>query len=129
MTERAYGIDHVQFSMPRGGEPKAREFYGELLGLAEIPAPPNVAARGAVWFLCGSMQIHLGIEDDFRPARKAHPAFLIRDLKKALEALANAGYEIKPDSEPNPSYARAFTSDPFGNRVELMQPREKSAQP
>ena len=129
MTERAYGIDHVQFSIPRGGEPKAREFYGELLGLAEIPAPSNVAARGAVWFQCGSMQIHLGVEDDFRPARKAHPAFLIRDLAQVREALANAGYEIKLDPEPNPSYERAFTSDPFGNRVELMHPRERSAQP
>lgn len=129
MTERAYGVDHVQFSMPRGGESKARAFYGELLGLAEIPVPPNVAARGAVWFQCGSMQIHLGVEDDFRPARKAHPAFLVRDLGRVLEALANAGYETKPDSEPNPSYERAFTSDPFGNRVELMQTRQRLAQP
>jgi catechol 2,3-dioxygenase-like lactoylglutathione lyase family enzyme len=115
--------------MPRGGEPKARAFYGDLLGLAEVPKPPNLAARGGVWFRCGSIQVHLGTEEDFRPARKAHPAFLVRDLEQVLEELVNAGHEVKRDPEPNPGYERAFTSDPFGNRVELMQPHEGSAQP
>ena len=116
-----YGIDHVQLAMPAGGESRARHFYGDLLGLVEIPKPPNLAARGGAWFECGSLQLHLGVEPDFRPARKAHPALLVRGLPELLEMLAKEGCEVKCDSEPVQGFDRAFTSDPFGNRIELVE--------
>ena len=117
-----YGIDHVQLSMPAGGEQLARRFYGELLGLTELPKPPNLAARGGAWFQCGPLQLHLGVESDFRPARRAHPALLVRSLAEILETLSAAGFEIKHDSETIQGFDRAFTSDPFGNRIELVEP-------
>jgi catechol 2,3-dioxygenase-like lactoylglutathione lyase family enzyme len=122
-----YGIDHVQVSIPAGGEPQARRFYGEILGLDEIPKPPNLAARGGAWFQCGALQLHLGVESEFRPARRAHPALLVSNLAGTIEALTAAGYEVKYDSEPIEGVARAFTADPFGNRIELVQPHAKSA--
>jgi len=121
-----YGIDHVQLAMPSGGEPSVRRFYGELLGLTEISKPPNLAARGGAWFQCGPLQLHLGVESDFRPARKAHPALLVRDLPALLKTLAAAGCEVKYDSEPVAGFDRAFTSDPFGNRIELVEAHAKS---
>lgn len=125
MNERVYGLDHVQVAMPINGESQARQFYGGLLRLTEVPKPSNLAARGGVWFQCGSLQIHLGVEAEFRPARKAHPAFLVRDLAHILYELTKAGYEIRYDPEPNPGFDRAFTSDPFGNRIELLQPHAR----
>lgn len=120
-----YGIDHVQLAIPAGGEALARRFYGGLLGLTEIAKPPNLAARGGAWFQCGSLQLHLGVEPDFRPARKAHPALLVRDLASLIKVLAAAGCEIKYDSERVEGFDRAFTSDPFGNRIELVEPNGK----
>ena len=116
-----YGIDHVQLSMPAGSEELVRRFYGELLGLAELPKPPNLAARGGAWFRCGSLQLHLGVEADFRPAKRAHPGLLVTDLAETIKALAAAGFEVKYDSEPIQGFERAFTADPFGNRIELLQ--------
>jgi catechol 2,3-dioxygenase-like lactoylglutathione lyase family enzyme len=121
-----YGIDHVQLAMPAGGEPLARRFYVELLGLTEIPKPANLAARGGAWFTCGPLQLHLGVESDFRPARKAHPALLVSDLAPLLKSLIGAGFEVKYDSERVEGYDRAFTSDPFGNRIELVEPHAAS---
>ena len=118
-----YGIDHVQLAMPAGGELLARKFYGELMGLAEIPKPPNLAARGGNWFQCGPLQLHLGVEADFRPARKAHPALLVTNLEALLAALKAAGFEVKQDPEPVEGFERAFTADPFGNRIELLEAR------
>ena len=117
-----YGIDHVQLAIPGGGEALSRRFYGDLLGLTEIPKPPNLAARGGAWFQCGSLQLHLGVESDFRPAKKAHPALLVRDLATLLKTLTAAGCEVKYDSETVPGFDWAFTSDPFGNRIELVEP-------
>lgn len=117
-----YALDHVQLAMPPSGESQARQFYGSILGLTEIPKPPNLAARGGAWFQCGSIQIHLGVEADFRPAKKAHPAFLVANLGQVTENLRQAGYKIKYDQEPIEDYDRAFTEDPFGNRIELLQP-------
>jgi len=122
-----YGIDHVQLAIPAGGEPSARRFYGELLGLIEIPKPPNLAARGGAWFQCGALQLHLGVEPDFRPARKAHPALLVRDLPGLLGTLTAAGCEIKYDSEAVQGFDRAFIFDPFGNRVELVEAHARTA--
>ena len=103
------------------GEARARRFYGELLGLIEVPKPANLAARGGAWFRCGPLQLHLGVESDFRAAKKAHPALLVSDLAGLLEALTAAGCEVKYDSEPLQGFERAFTSDPFGNRIELVE--------
>jgi catechol 2,3-dioxygenase-like lactoylglutathione lyase family enzyme len=119
------GIDHVQVSMPAGGEHLARRFYGELLGLAEIAKPPNLAARGGAWFRCGPLQLHLGVEADFRPAKRAHPALLVTGLAELIAALSAAGFEIKYDPEPVQGFDRAFTADPFGNRIELLEARAK----
>ena len=125
MSERIYGIDHVQLAMPKDGELLARQFYGDILRLTEIPKPPNLARRGGLWFQCGTLQIHLGVESEFRPAKKAHPAFLVRDLPRLLDLLRSAGYEVKFDPEPTPGCERAFTADPFGNRIELVQPHTR----
>ena len=120
-----YGIDHVQLAMPAGGEQLARRFYGEVLGLTELPKPPNLAARGGAWFQCGPLQLHLGVESEFRPARRAHPALLVRDLADTIRTLTAAGFEVKYDSEPVQGFDRAFTADPFGNRIELLEPQAK----
>jgi catechol 2,3-dioxygenase-like lactoylglutathione lyase family enzyme len=115
------GIDHVQLVMPAGGEALARQFYGGVLGLPEIPKPPNLALRGGVWFQCGPLQLHLGVDQEFQPAKTAHPALLVDDLEHFLQALQRNGSAIKFDQQI-PGYQRAFTSDPFGNRIELLQP-------
>lgn len=114
------GIDHVQLAMPRGGEQLARRFYGGVLGLTEVAKPSNLAARGGCWFQCGPLQLHLGVEADFRPAKKAHPALLVTNLAELLEALSVAGFEVRRESEPARGVDRAFTADPFGNRIELI---------
>jgi catechol 2,3-dioxygenase-like lactoylglutathione lyase family enzyme len=117
---KVIGIDHIQVAAPPDGEQAARRFYGELLGLEEIPKPPVLAVRGGVWFRCGAQQIHIGIEQDFRPARKAHPALLVSDLAALEATLVSAGHEVRP-AEEVPGIRRAFVSDPFGNRVELIE--------
>jgi catechol 2,3-dioxygenase-like lactoylglutathione lyase family enzyme len=120
------GIDHVQVAAPRGAEAEARRFYGELLGLDELPKPADLAARGGCWFRCGAHQIHIGIEDDFRPAAKAHPAIELRSeaaLDALYERLAAAGAQVKRDATEVPGVVRFFVSDPFGNRLELVAKR------
>ncbi len=114
------GIDHIQLAMPAGGEALARRFYCKVLGLGEIPKPENLAKRGGAWFQCGALQLHLGVEADFRPARKAHPALLVENLSHFVSALEREGFVTKSD-EPLAGYNRIFTEDPFGNRVELME--------
>ncbi len=116
-----YGIDHVQLSMPAGGEALARRFYGDILGLSEIAKPPELAARGGAWFQCGTLQLHLGVESGFRPASRAHPALLVSDLAEALAALTSQGFEVKYNCVLIEGFDRAFTADPFGNRIELLQ--------
>ena len=113
-------LDHVQLAMPQGGEHMARHFYGRLLGLDEVPKPANLAARGGVWFERGPVRVHLGVERDFAPARKAHPAFIVDDLKALVEHLASHGVGAATD-EPLDGYSRVYVSDPFGNRIELME--------
>ena len=119
MTVRA--IDHVQLAMPAGGEDLARAFYRDLLGLPEQPKPPHLAVRGGCWFESDTTKIHLGVEQDFRPARKAHPALLVADLRALVEAMSAAGVEII-DDEPLEGYQRVYAYDPFGNRLELLEP-------
>jgi catechol 2,3-dioxygenase-like lactoylglutathione lyase family enzyme len=118
-------IEHVQLAMPAGGEDRARAFYKEMLGIAETPKPPNLAKRGGCWFERDDLKIHLGVESDFRPARKAHVALLVADLPLLREKLKTAGYVLKED-EPLEGYERIYVDDPFGNRIELMEPIESS---
>ena len=114
-------IDHVQLAMPAGEEEKARAFYTDLLGFTEIPKPPDLAKRGGAWFEAGAVQLHLGVEADFHPARKAHPAFLVDELDALIARVQAAGYETDTAQPPLDGYKRAHIFDPFGNRIELME--------
>jgi catechol 2,3-dioxygenase-like lactoylglutathione lyase family enzyme len=114
------GIDHVQVAAPRGCEAEARSFYGGLLGLEEIAKPPLLAARGGVWFRAGTQQLHIGVEPDFAPARKAHPAFAVDDLDALAAHLAASDAPLTWD-DSIPNVRRFFIHDPWGNRVELVQ--------
>ena len=116
-------FDHVQLAMPPGREELARSFYGDLLGLPETPKPANLAPRGGCWFESETVKIHLGVEEDFRPATKAHPALLVNDLRSLVAALSDAGMQIV-DDEPLEGYQRVYTTDPFGNRLELLEPQD-----
>ena len=115
------GIHHVQLAMPAGREEEARRFYSLLLGIPETPKPEPLAKRGGVWFESGQLKIHLGVEEDFRPARKAHPALLVKGLPGMIERLRKAGIAVAED-EPLAGYKRVYVTDPFGNRLELMEP-------
>jgi catechol 2,3-dioxygenase-like lactoylglutathione lyase family enzyme len=115
------GIDHVQLAMPPGREADARAFYAVLLGLPEAPKPAHLAVRGGCWFESGAVRVHLGVEQDFRPAKKAHPALLVADLPELVQRLSEAGVEIV-DDEPLDGYERVYVHDPFGNRLELLEP-------
>jgi catechol 2,3-dioxygenase-like lactoylglutathione lyase family enzyme len=117
---RFVAIDHVQLAMPRDGEARARVFYRDVLGLAELPKPELLAGRGGAWFAGGGVQLHLGVEDDFRPARKAHPAIEVDDLGALARALTAAGCPVRP-GETLDDRERLFTDDPFGNRLEFLQ--------
>ena len=114
-------IDHVQIAMPAGEEDRARAFYIEQLGFTEIPKPPDLAARGGAWFQSENVQLHLGVESDFRPARKAHPAFVVDGLDSLIANVQSAGYEADTSQPPLEGYKRAHVFDPFGNRIELME--------
>ena len=118
------GIDHVQLAMPAGSEPDAVAFYEGLLGIPHVPKPPHLAARGGCWFESAAVKVHLGVEVDFRPARKAHPALLVDDLAALVERLAAAGVALR-DDEPLEGYDRVYADDPFGNRLELLEPRSR----
>jgi catechol 2,3-dioxygenase-like lactoylglutathione lyase family enzyme len=118
---RVARIDHVQLAMPPGGEPLARVFYGGVLGLAEVPKPPVLAARGGCWFENDDVKIHLGVEADFRPALKAHPAFVVENLPELKATLTGASVDYRVDDELE-GFDRVFIADPFGNRIELMEP-------
>jgi catechol 2,3-dioxygenase-like lactoylglutathione lyase family enzyme len=114
------GIDHVQLAMPAGGEAAARWFYGVVLGLPEIPKPATLSKRGGIWFGCEPWQLHLGVEADFRPARKAHPGLLVRDLPAMVRACEAAGFATSHDVALE-GRIRVHLSDPFGNRLELLE--------
>lgn len=113
-------IDHVQLAMPPGKEAEARAFYRDVLGIPEVPKPPELAKRGGCWFVRDGLKVHLGVEPGFRPARKAHPAFLVEDLSALKARIEGAGYSFKTD-ELLPGYDRIYVDDPFGNRIELME--------
>jgi catechol 2,3-dioxygenase-like lactoylglutathione lyase family enzyme len=112
-------LDHVQIAIPQGGEDQARIFFTELLGLAEIPKPTELGGRGGCWFQLGDRQLHLGADPDFRPARKAHIALAVEDLRRVRAKLEGAGYQTR-DDVPVDGRERFFTDDPFGNRIEFL---------
>lgn len=118
---RIYAIDHVQLSMPKGEEDKARAFYAGLLGFGETPKPAELAGRGGVWFEQGQVRLHLGVEADFHPLRKAHPALLVDDLAVLILHLQTNGCEVDTSQPPLDGYRRVHVLDPFGNRLELME--------
>ncbi|HVQ12801.1 MAG TPA: VOC family protein [Vicinamibacterales bacterium] len=120
------GLDHVQLAMPAGQEAVARSFYCGVLGLVEEAKPPQLAKRGGVWFRGGSLRLHLGIDPDFHPNKKAHPAFLVRGLSQLAARCVAAGFPPMTD-EPLDGFDRAYVFDPFGNRLELLEPRDDDA--
>lgn len=115
------GYHHVQLAMPPGGEQVARSFYAELLGIGEVTKPVNFSDRSGCWFENGAIRLHLGVDPLFTPATKAHPAFLVSNLSGLIELLEGAGY-LTVGNEPVAGFERRFVHDPFGNRIELMQP-------
>jgi len=106
--------------MPEGGEPRARAFFTGQLGMKELPKPDSLKGRGGCWFACGAQELHLGVEAGFRPAKKAHPAFLVKDLDVVRVRLEKAGVQTS-FQPPLPSARRIFIEDPFGNRIELIE--------
>jgi catechol 2,3-dioxygenase-like lactoylglutathione lyase family enzyme len=114
------GIDHVQVAAPAGCEAEARAFYGELLGMEELPKPEALAFRGGCWFRAGAQELHVGVEEPFAPARKAHPSFLVADLDGVAARLEGAGMAVAFNDEI-PGVHRFETADPFGNRLEFRQ--------
>jgi catechol 2,3-dioxygenase-like lactoylglutathione lyase family enzyme len=112
-------IDHVQLAMPRGAEETARKFFRDLLGMTEIAKPPGLAKRGGCWFASGNVQIHLGVEDEFRAAKKAHPALRCADYDGLVARLRAAAVDVQDDNSI-PEMRRCHISDPFGNRIELI---------
>ena len=115
-------LDHVQLAIPRGSEPQCRDFYCGLLGWREVDKPPVLAARGGLWLDIGDGQVHLGIEDNFRPARKAHPAVLVEDLDALAGRLQGAGVTVTFDAAI-PDVRRFYAHDPVGNRLEFIEGR------
>lgn len=123
MTLDLVGIDHVQLSMPEGGEDVARPFYRDILGLHEVVKPDALAVRGGCWFAGVGVAVHLGTEASFRPLAKAHPALLVRDLDDARRSLDAAGVAIEED-DSGLAVRRCYVRDPFGNRIELVDARD-----
>jgi catechol 2,3-dioxygenase-like lactoylglutathione lyase family enzyme len=119
-------IDHVQLAMPAGREDDAAAFYEGLLGLPQQQKPPHLAVRGGCWFGDGPVRIHLGVEPDFRPARKAHPALLVEDLDDLVARLSAAGHEVRDEGGLD-GFRQRYVDDPFGNRIELLEPAAQPA--
>jgi catechol 2,3-dioxygenase-like lactoylglutathione lyase family enzyme len=114
-------IHHVQLSCPPGTEPALREFYCQVLGFTEIAKPPVLAARGGCWFRGHGIELHLGVEEDFSPARKAHPGLLVANLDAWAQRLRDAGYPVLFDDE-FPGMRRFYSQDVHGNRLEFLEP-------
>jgi catechol 2,3-dioxygenase-like lactoylglutathione lyase family enzyme len=117
-------LDHVQLAIPRGSEDRCRSFYVDLLGMTELTKPPVLAARGGMWLQSGPVIIHLGVEADFQPARKAHPAITVTDIDGLATRLGGSGYTPTWDNETIPGTRRFHVSDPLGNRMEFIAGNE-----
>ena len=118
---RIRGIDHVQLAMPPGTEAEARAeaFFSGILGIPRVPKPPPLAARGGCWFEDGALKLHLGVEEDFRPAKKAHPALRVERLEELCRRLEDEGHPTRR-TEDVPGQPQWYVDDPFGNRIELI---------
>ena len=114
-------VDHVQLAAPPGSEDLLRAYYVDVLGMTEIPKPPVLAARGGCWFQAGAVQLHLGIEEDFRPARKAHPGLRVSAIEAYAARLAWRGAAVTWDDDL-PGHRRFYSEDPVGNRLEFLEP-------
>ncbi|WP_394835714.1 VOC family protein [Pendulispora rubella] len=114
-------IDHVQLAMPSGREDEARAFYQGILGIPEQAKPAHLAKRGGAWFERGTLKVHIGVEKDFRAATKAHVAFIVEGLFELVSRCKAAGYRVTTD-EPLEGFERVYIYDPFGNRLEFMEP-------
>ncbi|MCT9005545.1 VOC family protein [Streptomyces sp. NPDC054766] len=114
-------LDHVQLAAPPGSEDRLRAYYVDALGMAEIPKPPVLAARGGCWFQAGAVHLHLGIEDPFRPAKKAHPGLRVTGIDAYAARIAATGAPVTWD-EDLPGHRRFFSEDPVGNRLEFLEP-------
>jgi catechol 2,3-dioxygenase-like lactoylglutathione lyase family enzyme len=120
-AEVVRALHHVQLAMPAGEEDAAEAFYAGVVGMRRVPKPPQLAGRGGCWFESGSVHFHLGVEESFAPARKAHPAFLVDDLGEVERRLAAADVEISWDEQLE-GHERFYAADPFGNRLEFIAP-------
>ena len=120
-SAKLLGLHHIQLAMPEGEEEAALKFYGAILGLTQVAKPPELAPRGGLWFRDEALEVHLGIEEPFTPARKAHPAFLVRNLATLRERIETAGYRVTDDVALE-GFHRCHVRDPFGNRLELVEP-------
>ncbi|PHD55511.1 glyoxalase [Bacillus toyonensis] len=123
MKSYIQGIDHVQIAAPVGCEEEARAFYGKKIGMEEIPKPEELKKRGGCWFKCGNQEIHIGVEQNFTPAKKAHPAFYVTQINEFKQMLIGQGIEVIDDHD-RPDVIRFYVSDPFGNRIEFMQNKD-----
>ena len=119
-TEVLEGPLPAQLAVPRGEEEAARAFYAGVLGMTEVGKPPVLAARGGAWFRAGGLELHLGVEEDFGPARKAHPGILVADLDEVVRRLRGGGQEVTWDADL-PGFRRVYAADPFGDRLEFLQ--------
>lgn len=121
MTTHQFGLHHVQLAIPPDGEGAARRFFVEMLGMAEVRKPPDLAARGGLWVRADELEIHLGVERGFRPAAKAHPGIRVADIDGLAERLEHAGVPVEWDDH-FPGHRRFYAHDPHGNRLEFLQP-------
>lgn len=124
MTDTAFTfsrLHHAQLAVPPGGEDQCRAFWGGILGMDEVEKPPVLAARGGCWFRGGGIEVHLGVENDFAPARKAHPGILVSNLRELATSLEARGVDVTWDGE-FPGHDRFYAADPFGNRLEFLEP-------
>jgi catechol 2,3-dioxygenase-like lactoylglutathione lyase family enzyme len=117
---RILALDHVQVAIPEGGEARARDFYCGALGLEEMPKPASLQGRGGCWFGNPMVQLHAGVDPEFRAAQKAHPALIVEGLDEIVRRCAAQGSPTRPDT-PFGGYRRVHVFDPFGNRIELME--------
>ncbi len=113
-------VDHVQLAAPPDSEDRLRAYYTDVLGMTEIPKPPVLAARGGCWFAAGPVQLHLGVEEDFRPARKAHPGLRVTDIEAYASRLQERGAKVVWDDDL-PGHRRFYSEDPVGNRLEFLE--------
>lgn len=121
-------LHHVQICCPAGGEDAVREFYVDGLGLTEVVKPPVLAARGGCWFRGAGYELHVGVEEPFRAAAKAHPAFVVKDIEALADHLQRLGFQVAWDAD-FPGYRRFYSADRHGNRVEILQPETGQLEP